>query len=104
MPTVDFSLEDVRKLINSEVPPIIERLIDEKVPTIINERVPTIINELVPDLFVNFYDTNLGPVFESVDDQFDGLRDSLEEIKADIKGIKRIVRKHSSGTEGPDML
>ena len=112
MPTVDFTLADMRQLIQEEVPPIVEhiveervsKIIDERVPKIIDERVPKIIDELVPriidgrvpDLFNDFYDSNLGPVFESIDDQFDELRDTLVEIKTDIKGIKRIVRKHSS--------
>jgi archaellum component FlaC len=92
MPTVNFSLDDIRRLlkevISEDVPPIVEKIVEERVPQIIDERVPQIFND--------FCESNLSPVFEDIDCQFDEIRGSLDEIKTEVRGTRRLVRKHSS--------
>jgi uncharacterized protein YPO0396 len=84
MPTVDFTLQDIRALVSEEitqkVPPIVERIVER----------------VVTGHFTNFIDNNFAPALEDIDAQFDEVRDRLDRLETEVKGIRRIVRKHSA--------
>lgn len=69
MPTVDFTLEDIKQLM--------EQTIDQK----IDQKVPVIMEKIVAEQFMSFWDKNLGPV--------------LDEMQEDITVIKDTVKDHS---------
>ena len=76
MPTVDFTLEDFRTIVKEEI----------------QAEVPGIVSGIVSDMLLGFWEHNLEPVLN-------GIYDELSELKTEVKGIKRVVRKHAADIE-----
>jgi archaellum component FlaC len=100
MPTVDFTLQDIRSLIGEEitqkVPPIVERVVEPIVERVVESVVESVVGRVVTEHFTNFIDNNFAPALEDIDSQFDEVRDRLDRLETEVKGVRRLVRKHSA--------
>jgi hypothetical protein len=98
VPTVDFTLADVRKLVREETGSERENTRNLIKAALVDERESTrrLIHEELQEQFINFAENNLTPALEDIDDQFDEIRERLDRIEIDVKGIRRTVRKHSA--------
>src|SRR5438132_1373136 len=108
MPTVDFTLQDISALVGEEitqkVPPIVERVVERVVEPIVERVVESVVESVVgrvvervvTEHFTNFIDNNFAPALEDIDSQFDEVRDRLDRLETEVKGIRRLVRKHSA--------
>jgi hypothetical protein len=87
MPNVDFTLEDIQKLIQTETPRLIDQaLVKEREHT--RQMISEMISQSAEDVkraivteFINFWDMNMGPAFD--------------ELHQELKGLHRLVDQHS---------
>jgi archaellum component FlaC len=84
MPMVDFTLEDVRA--------VVYEIVDERLDAKLEEK----LDAKLSAHFMDFIENNFTPAMEDIDEQFDDVRGRLDRLETDVKGIKRLVRKHSA--------
>jgi hypothetical protein len=96
----NLNLDDIRKIVREETLTVedVRRVVKEESLTLEDVRtvVSDVIDQKVPQMFVDFWDTNLSPALEDIDDQFEEVRGSLDRIESEVKGIRRTARKHSA--------
>jgi hypothetical protein len=89
MPTVDFTLEDMKQLIDERLDTKLEaRFVAER------EYTRSLVREEVSMQFQGFIEHSFTPAIESIDDRLDALADSVAILQIDMRHVKRVLRSH----------
>ncbi len=84
MPTVDFTLEDLKPVIKS----IVDTSIDARF-VMFEEKYDADMTAIQQD-FLQIYDR-----FEAIDNRFDAIDHRFDQLENELKTTSRLVRKHS---------
>ena len=78
MPTVDFTLEDVAKLIKESA-----------------ESTQQDLKQYISEQFLSFWEDNMAPAFDEVFERLDKVEDRVTLVETDVRDIKRSLRAAS---------
>jgi archaellum component FlaC len=100
MATVDFTLDELLKKSADQTRTIVEEVLEHKLESSIDRKlepaIERVLDRKLTEHFASFIEHNLTPALEDIDEQFDDVRGRLDRIETEVKGIRRVVRKHSS--------